>query len=187
MPALYTIGHSTHTLENFLAILRAYDINCIVDVRTIPKSRYVPWFEKIKLKAALNKTEIVYYHMPELGGLRQTNKNSVNQGWRNKSFRGYADYMQTSEFFEALKKLYSLLKKNIKCAVMCAEAVPWRCHRSLIADAELIRNINVFHIININSIRPHTITPFAVVNKNQRPIQLSYPKKKLSHHMNFNF
>ena len=144
MPKLYTIGHSTHTLQEFLTILHTHKITHIVDVRTIPKSRYVPWFNENKLRAALHKVKISYTLMPNLGGLRKTHKDSINQGWHNASFRGYADYMQTPEFYAGLKKLNQLIKGKQKVAIMCAEAVPWRCHRSLIADAEIVRGITVY-------------------------------------------
>jgi len=175
MPKLYTIGHSTHALQEFIAILHAHHITQVVDVRTIPKSLHVPWFNKNEFKKSLRKEKIAYVHLGKLGGLRRTNKNSINTGWRNASFRGYADYMQTAEFFAGLKELNNLIKKNNKVVIMCAEAVPWRCHRSLIADAELVRHISVAEIISKASIRAHTLTAFAVVNRKKRPIQIYYP------------
>lgn len=176
MPKLYTIGHSTHTLQEFLDILHAYKITHIVDVRTIPMSRHVPWFNKNEFKKSLRKHKIAYTHLSKLGGLRRTNKNSINIGWRNASFRGFADYMQTAEFFKGLKELNELIKKSKNVAIMCAEAVPWRCHRSLIADAEIVRHFTVWEIISKTSVRAHTLTNFAVVNRNKRPIQIYYPK-----------
>lgn len=176
MPKLYTIGHSTHAIEVFIALLHTHQIDCVVDVRTIPKSRYVPWFNKERLSASLSKEGISYIHMAELGGLRKTSKDSINQGWRNASFRGYADYMQTSSFFIALKKLNETLKSHHRVSIMCAEAVPWRCHRSLIADAELIRGIKVLDIMNVKKPQPHQLTSFAVINRKKRPIQIYYPK-----------
>ncbi|MCC2667084.1 MAG: hypothetical protein K0S63_1000 [Gammaproteobacteria bacterium] len=176
MPHLFTIGHSTHTLQEFLEILYTYQITHVVDVRTIPKSRHVPWFNEDEFKKSLRKNKIAYAHLPKLGGLRRANKNSINRGWRNTSFRAYADYMQSSEFFEGLKGLNELIKKNKNVAIMCAEAVPWRCHRSLIADAEVVRHFKVLEIISKTSIRPHTLTDFAVVNRKKRPIQIYYPK-----------
>lgn len=176
MPKLYTIGHSTRTLQEFLDILNAYQITHVVDVRTIPKSRHVPWFNENEFKKSLRKEKIAYTHLSKLGGLRRTSKNSINLGWRNASFRGYADYMQTPEFFEGLKELNDLIKKNKRVAIMCAEAVPWRCHRSLIADAEIVRHFTVWEIMSKTSVRPHTLTDFAVVNKKKRPIQIYYPK-----------
>lgn len=175
---LYTIGHSTHTLQEFLDILHAHHINHIVDVRTIPKSRYVPWFNEKKLAVTLRKEKIAYIHMPKLGGLRHTNKNSLNLGWRNKSFRGFADYMQTPEFFSGLLELNALMKKGKKVAIMCAEAVPWRCHRSLIADAEIIRHIPISHIMSKTAVRTHQLTFFAVINRKKKPMQIYYPAIK---------
>jgi uncharacterized protein (DUF488 family) len=177
MPKLYTIGHSTHALKDFLALLHAHEMTCLVDVRTIPKSRHVPWFNKNTISSALYKEGITYIHMSQLGGLRHPAKDSINQGWRNKSFRGYADYMQTPEFFRGLKALNQLIKEYRKIIIMCSEAVPWRCHRSLIADAELVRSVNVFHIVSKTSIYAHKLTPFAVVDKTKRPIKILYPKK----------
>jgi uncharacterized protein (DUF488 family) len=176
MFTLYTIGHSSHTIEEFISILHAQQISHIVDVRTIPKSRYVPWFNANILSNTLKNQKIAYTHMPELGGLRKTHKDSINQGWRNASFRGFADYMQTIEFYAGLKKLNQIIKQKGKVAIMCAEAVPWQCHRSLIADAEIIRGVNVINILNTHSIQPHALTPFAVVDRAKSPIQIYYPK-----------
>ncbi|HHF7346036.1 TPA: DUF488 family protein [Legionella feeleii] len=176
MPRLYTIGHSTHSLQEFMAILDVYHISHLVDVRTIPKSRHVPWFNKDEFSVSLAKEAIRYTHLSKLGGLRKGSPTSINTGWRNASFRSYADYMQTKPFYEGLKELHELIKNNTAVAIMCAEAVPWRCHRSLIADAEIIRNIKVFDIISKNSIQPHKLTDFAVVNRQTRPFQIYYPK-----------
>lgn len=176
MPKLYTIGHSTHSLQEFIDILKAYQITRVVDVRTIPKSRHVPWFNKDEFKKSLRKEKITYTHIPKLGGLRRTTKNSINMGWRNASFRGFADYMQTSEFFEGLKELNALIKENKKVVIMCAEAVPWRCHRSLIADAEIARHFYVFEIMSKTSVHSHKLTDFAVINRKKRPIRIYYPK-----------
>lgn len=178
MPKLYTIGHSTHTLREFLDILRAYKITHIVDVRTIPKSRHVPWFNENKIKSSLLKEKITYTHLPKLGGLRRTTKASINMGWRNASFRGFADYMQTPDFYAGLKALNQIIKKKKgRVAIMCAEAVPWRCHRSLIADAEIVRHFTVLEVMSKTSVREHTLTDFAVVNRKKRPIQIYYPKE----------
>lgn len=176
MPKLYTIGHSTHTLQEFLEILNAHNITHIVDIRTIPKSRYVPWFDENTLKEGLNKVNISYTHISALGGLRKTNKDSINQGWHNASFRGYADYMQTSEFYAGLKELNQLIKRKQKVAIMCAEALPWRCHRSLIADAETIRGLTVLDIMSRTSLHLHKLTSFAVIDRSKRPIKIYYPK-----------
>lgn len=176
MPVLYTVGHSTHSLREFIDILHAHQIEHIVDIRTIPKSHKVPWFNKEKLKASLRKQKILYTHIPRLGGLRRSMKNSINEGWHNASFRGFADYMQTTEFHMGLKQLNLIIKKNKKVAIMCAEVLPWRCHRSLIADAEVVRYFVVWEIISKTFIRRHKLTSFAVVNRKKRPIQIYYPK-----------
>ena len=175
MPTLYTIGHSSRPLEEFLEMLHAHQITHVVDVRTIPKSRHVPWSNESELKTSLHKEKIIYTHMKELGGLRRAKKDSINQSWHNASFRGFADYMQTREFYAGLKKLNRLLKRNNKVVIMCAEAVPWRCHRSLIADAEIIRGTNVLHIMSRTSVHPHELTAFAVVDRSKRPIKIFYP------------
>lgn len=176
MPTLFTIGHSTHSLREFLALLRAHEIQCVVDVRSIPKSRFVPWFNTDKLKLTLREEHIAYHHLSSLGGLRSTHKNSINKAWRNASFRGFADYMQTPEFYAGLKKLNGLIKRKKRVAIMCAEAVPWRCHRSLIADAELARGVKVFDIMSPTSLHAHTMTAFAKVNRRKRPILIYYPE-----------
>jgi uncharacterized protein (DUF488 family) len=175
MPKLYTIGHSTHTLKEFLEILHAYQITHIVDVRSIPKSRHVPWFNEIKFKNSLRKAKIAYTHLAKLGGLRRTSKNSINLGWRNTSFRGFADYMQTPEFFAGLKELNKIIRKSHRVAIMCAEALPWRCHRSLIADAEIVRHYSVWEIMSKTSARAHKLTEFAVVDRTKKPMQIYYP------------
>lgn len=173
--ALYTIGHSTHTIEEFIEILKAHKITHLVDIRTVPKSRHVPWFNKSELAKVLKKEKIAYSHFSQLGGLRHSVKDSINTGWRNASFRGFADYMQTKEFFEALKSLNNLIKKEFRVAIMCAEAVPWRCHRSLVADAEVVRGLHVFHIMSKTSVHEHQLTSFAVIDRNKRPIKIYYP------------
>jgi len=176
MPVLYTIGHSNRTLEEFVEMLHTHQIVHLIDVRSIPKSRRVPWFNANDLATALRKDEIAYTHMPALGGLRHTTKSSINTAWENASFRGYADYMQTPEFYLALKSLNQLVKKGNRIVIMCAEAVPWRCHRSLIADAEVVRGVSVMHVISKTSLHPHELTAFAVVDKTKRPIKVFYPK-----------
>jgi uncharacterized protein (DUF488 family) len=157
---VYTVGHSTHTLDEFVALLKTYNVTMVVDVRTVPHSRYSPQFNKENLPDAL-KPHIRYIHIPELGGLRRANPDSVNMAL-DKSFRGYADYMQTKEFTENLLKLVALAKENC-LAVMCAEAVPWRCHRSLLSDALLIRHISVKHILTQTSCVSHALTELAHV------------------------
>lgn len=175
MAVLYTIGHSNRSLEEFIAILKAQEITHLVDVRTIPRSRHVPWFNKGSLAKALKKANIHYQHFPILGGMRHPVKHSQNTAWRNTGFRGFADYMQTPAFFSGLKKLNALLKKSRKIAVMCAEAVPWRCHRSLIADAEIIRKIKVLDILSKHSVKEHQLTKFAIVDRTKKPMQIIYP------------
>ena len=159
---LYTIGHSTLTIEDFLALLQAHDIQEVVDVRTIPKSRHNPQFGQVSLAASLHEAGIGYRHLPKLGGLRHTTKESPNTAWRNLSFRGYADYMATPSFSEGLTELEALAKQKT-VAIMCAEAVPWRCHRSLIADALTIQGWRVLDIQSKKIARPHTLTPFLKV------------------------
>lgn len=162
-PTIFTIGHSTRTLADFMSILQAFDIQEVVDIRTIPKSRHNPQFNEEHLKIMLPKHHIGYMHLTALGGLRHTNADSINTGWHNKSFRGYADYMQTPEFETGIEKLCALAqKKNV--VIMCAEAVPWRCHRSLVGDALLVRHFEIEDIYNQTTAKPHTLTPFARVH-----------------------
>src|SRR4029077_8616526 len=142
----YTVGHSTRTIEEFIALLKEQSIKRLVDVRTIPRSRHNPQFNRDELPKSLRGAHIGYTHMPELGGLRHARKDSSNTGWRNLSFRGFADYMQTPEFERALEKLIGMAARG-RIAIVCAEAVPWRCHRSLIADALTARGIPVEDII----------------------------------------
>ncbi len=170
---IYTIGHSTRTTDLLLGILNEYGIEQVVDVRTLPYSKYNPQFSKETFAETLEANGIKYVHMKELGGLRHPKKDSVNLGWKNASFRGYADYMQTKDFAEGVRSLIKL--SRTKCtAIMCAEAVPWRCHRSLIADALLIRKVKVIHILSEKSARRHELTPFAKVEKKT----ITYPKQK---------
>jgi len=158
-----TIGHSTRTFEEFLAMLAAYGVERLVDVRSIPKSRRVPQFNSDPLAASLREQGIEYLHMKSLGGLRHAKKDSVNLGWRNASFRGYADYMATIEFSDAISRLLDLAREK-RTAIMCAEAVPWRCHRSLIGDALLARGVHVEDIMSATSRREHALTPFAKID-----------------------
>jgi uncharacterized protein (DUF488 family) len=165
-----TIGHSTHPIEEFIRILQAHGIRRLADVRTIPKSRRNPQFSRENLPASLHAAGIEYRHLPGLGGLRHPRKDSMNIGWRNASFRGYADYMQTPEFGENLRHLIQLASEA-PTAIMCAEAVPWRCHRSLIADALVARGIQVRDILSRTHAQPHSMTPFAQVTGNR----VTYP------------
>ena len=159
-PIVLAIGHSTRTLEEFVCLLQAHDVTRVVDVRTVPRSRHNPQFNKDSLSDSLKKAGLQYVHMPGLGGLRHPKRDSLNLGWRNASFRGYADYMQSPAFAESLEELIQLANKG-RIALMCAEAVPWRCHRSLIADALAVRNIRTEDIMNATRRRIHTLTPFA--------------------------
>ncbi len=160
---VFTIGHSTRPFDKFLEILEVFRIEIVADVRTIPKSRYNPQFNIDSVKDGLETHGIRYIHMAGLGGLRQTTKNSINTGWKNLSFRGYADYMQTFEFGNSLEQLIKIAKEKVT-TIMCAEAVSWRCHRSLIGDALLVRGFNVEDIISDRTSTPHKLTPWARVD-----------------------
>jgi uncharacterized protein (DUF488 family) len=159
MLTVFTIGHSTRTWEEFLELLRAHGIERVVDVRSIPRSRHNPQFDRDTLSAKLRGARIGYVHLRRLGGLRHARRDSPNMGWRNASFRGFADYMQTLEFEKGLQRLIKLAKQK-KSAIMCAEAVPWRCHRSLIADALTVRGIRAAHIVSGKRVQVHTLTSF---------------------------
>ncbi len=169
-PLVMTIGHSTHTLEEFIHMLQAHGAGCVVDVRTVPRSRHNPQFNRDALPQSLKRAGLEYVHLPGLGGLRHAKPDSPNRGWQNTSFRGYADYMQTPEFVRSLEELISLAKQN-QIVLMCAEAVPWRCHRSLIADALLVRGIRTEDIMSLTRRQVHTLTSFAEV----RGTTISYP------------
>ena len=160
--AILTIGHSTRTLPEFVEMLKAYHVTLVVDVRSVPRSRHNPQFNKETLPNALKLEGVSYVHMPGIGGLRRPKSDSVNTAWDNKSFRGYADFMQTKEFIEQLLDLIAFAREN-HVAVMCAEALPWRCHRSVIADALVVRNVKVEHIISKDSTIRHTLTEWAHV------------------------
>ncbi|OHB55699.1 MAG: DNA repair protein [Planctomycetes bacterium GWF2_42_9] len=167
MREIFTIGHSTRTLQEFTAILDKYEITKLVDVRSIPKSRHNPQFNKENFKEKFKRR---YIHLPGLGGLRHTTKESANTGWENASFRGYADYMQTDDFEKSLEKLIAYVNKK-RVAIMCAEAVPFRCHRSLIGDAMLIRGYKVVDIYSLANAKSHKLTGFARV----RGKKITYP------------
>lgn len=173
---LYTIGHSTRTIEEFVDLLKAHGVQEVVDVRTIPKSRHNPQFNEETLKDSLEKVGVDYAHIEKLGGLRRTTSDSKNLGWNNLSFRGFADYMGTPEFEDGLEILEKIGRKETT-AIMCAEAVPWRCHRSLIADALTKRPEHpwsVFDIMTLKTASKHRMTPFLKVRKGK----LTYPKPK---------
>jgi uncharacterized protein (DUF488 family) len=167
-----TIGHSTRAIKEFIGLLQAHGATCVVDVRTVPRSRYNPQFNKTSLLRSLKKAGLGYVHLPGLGGLRHAQRDSINVGWRNASFRGYADYMQTPEFEQSLGKLIQLANRG-RIVLMCAEAVPWRCHRSLIADALLVRGIQTEDIMGATRRQVHALTPFARV----RGTRITYPEE----------
>jgi uncharacterized protein (DUF488 family) len=171
---IYTIGHSTHPLDEFIDLLRAHKIKAIADVRTVPRSRRVPQFNDDALTIALPKAEIQYVSFKSLGGWRHARKDSINTAWKNESFRGYADYMQSPQFIESLEKLIDFAKIR-PTATMCAEAVPWRCHRSLISDALLIRGWKVLDILSPTQAKPHELTKFARVDGTT----ITYPAETL--------
>jgi uncharacterized protein (DUF488 family) len=170
--SVLTIGHSTRTLEEFVNLLRQHEVQQVVDVRKLPGSTAHPHFNEETLADALEKAGIGYVHVPALGGLRRPAADSCNGGWRNRSFQGYADYMQTEEFELAFQALLELASRR-RIALMCAEAVPWRCHRSLIADALLARSVPVEHIMSRSRRQRHTLHSFAQV-KGQR---VTYPSR----------
>jgi uncharacterized protein (DUF488 family) len=169
---IYTIGHSTRSADEFLTVLKAFAIELVADIRTIPRSRRNPQYDQESLKRALTEHQIGYVHLPALGGLRHARKDSPNSGWKNASFRGYADYMQTAEFAAAIDDLITRAASS-RTVIMCAEAVPWRCHRSLVGDALLVRGIEVEDIISEKSAKPHKLTAWARVEG----LQISYPEQ----------
>lgn len=173
-PVIFTVGHSTRSIEEFIAVLKAYQIEEVADVRTIPRSRHNPQFNLEELPGSLGKEGIGYIHMKGLGGLRHSLAGSPNTGWRNLSFRGFSDYMQTGEFRKNVGTLIQTAKKK-RIALMCAEAVPWRCHRSLIADALSVCGIEVIHISSTTSHHTHALTLFAKV----RGTRITYPPEVL--------
>jgi uncharacterized protein (DUF488 family) len=170
---IFTIGHSTRMFEDFVELLRLNGVKRVMDIRTIPRSRHNPQFNRETLGPALKKAGIGYTHLKKLGGLRWADPESENLGWHNASFRGFADYMQTADFEAGLERAIKLAKTK-PSALMCAEAVPWRCHRSLVADALLIRGFQVLEIMSASAPRPHELTPFARV----RGMRITYPTDK---------
>ncbi len=157
-----TVGHSTMAIDRFLRLLESNGVSVVVDIRTIPRSRHNPQFNKETLPAALASVNLRYRHMPGLGGLRRPLPGSPNSGWRNASFRGFADYMQTEDFDRAFDALVELAAKEVP-VLLCAEALPWRCHRSLIADALVVRGLPVEHIMGSGPRKAHVLTPWASV------------------------
>jgi uncharacterized protein (DUF488 family) len=167
---IFTVGHSTRSADDFVGLLKAHRIELLVDVRTVPRSRHNPQFNRDTLPKTLRPAGIEYMHLAELGGLRKPRADSTNAGWRNLSFRGFADYMETPEFEKGLAMLMEAAKTR-RAAIMCAEAVPWRCHRSLIADALVARGMEVFELSSLTQAQPHRLTPFARVEG----ARVSYP------------
>lgn len=170
MTTVYTIGHSTRPIEEFISLLKQHGITRLVDIRTVPGSRHNPQYGQQALEDYLGKNDIEYVYQKDLGGLRPKVQHSINMGWHNQSFRNYADYMQTDEFKKGIEELIAQSREHT-IAIMCAEAVPWRCHRSLVGDALLVRDIKVVDIISETSSKEHTLTSFA----NVRGTDITYP------------
>ncbi|MGB3954076.1 MAG: DUF488 domain-containing protein [Brooklawnia sp.] len=170
MTTIHTIGHSTRPIEGFIALLQAHGVTQLVDIRTVPRSRHNPQFAQDALAASLAEAGLGYHYLKQLGGLRSKVKDSTNLGWRNQSFRNYADHMQTDDFRQGIAALLEIAQRG-QTAIMCAEAVPWRCHRSLVGDALLARGVSVLDIIGEAAPKPHKLTSFAVVDGQQ----VSYP------------
>lgn len=167
---LYTVGHSTRSLDELVALLRPFGVTVLADIRTIPRSRHNPQYDRETLPSALRPYGLTYAHLPHLGGLRRPRKDSINTAWRNDSFRGFADYMLTDEFETGLSELRAETDRGL-VALMCAEAVPWRCHRSLVADALTVREASVEHIMGSARAAPHHLTSFAEA----RGTSVTYP------------
>nr|WP_295783719.1 DUF488 domain-containing protein [Rhodoferax sp.] len=174
-PLICTIGHSNRPLETFLDLLRHNEIVRVLDVRSVPRSRHNPQFNQDVISTSLDAVQIAYLHLPGLGGLRHARADSPNTGWHNLSFRGYADYMQSSEFADNVQWVANLAHIE-RCVLMCAEAVPWRCHRSMIGDALVVRGIRVEDIIGPKARKPHALTGFAHV----AGTQVTYPPPRLA-------
>lgn len=175
MKTIYTIGHSTRSIDEFIDLLGAHEIGQLVDIRTIPKSRHNPQYMQDALEKSLPAAGIDYIYLKALGGLRSKAKHSVNDAWENASFRNYADYMQTDAFAAGLAELIQLAESG-PTAIMCAEAVPWRCHRRLVSDALMVRGIDSCEIRSASSERMHTLTSFAVVDGTN----ITYPKSAVA-------
>ena len=171
--AIFTLGHSTLPIARFVAVLQAYGIERLADIRTIPRSRHNPQFNDTALANSLKAQHLDYVHIKALGGLRHARKDSPNTGWRNEGFRGFADYMQTEEFRDALAALIRMSRRR-RVGIMCAEAVPWRCHRSLVADALSVRGVPVVEILSESNYRMHQLTPFAQVED----LRITYPPEQ---------
>jgi len=169
--SILTIGHSTRPIDEFIRLLAAHHVARVIDIRTIPRSRHNPQFGRDRLAPALRQAGIQYTHMPGLGGLRHPRPDSPNTGWHNAGFRGFADYMQTEAFSRSLDECIELAKKET-VVLMCAEAVPWRCHRSLVADALIVRGIAVSEITSGVRTKPHALTPWATIEGTK----ITYPE-----------
>ena len=167
---VFTVGHSTRSIEDFVHLLKAHGIQHVIDVRSFPRSRHNPQFARERLSPALRCFRIHYSHLPGLGGRRHARTDSANTGWRNVSFRGYADYMETPAFKDSLDRCIALAHDE-RVVLMCAEAVPWRCHRSLIADALLARGVAVSEITSAMHARPYSLTPWARISE----ARVTYP------------
>ncbi|QSR86462.1 DUF488 domain-containing protein [Candidatus Methylacidiphilum infernorum] len=168
-----TIGHGTKTIEEFVGELKAAGVDFLYDVRSVPRSRHNPQFDKENLKAALEKESIGYRHLAEAGGFRHPRKDSLNWGWENESFRGFADYMATEKFSGALNQIVETAR-NKNVALMCAETLPWRCHRFLIADALVLQGIEVVHLFPMGKEKKHERTPWSKLYNGV----LIYPKQE---------
>jgi uncharacterized protein (DUF488 family) len=160
---IWTIGHSTRSIDVFISLLEENGIKLLADVRSLPGSKRYPQFNREALAESLNARGIRYEHFLELGGRRKPNADSRNTAWRNASFRGYADYMETEEFHQGVERLLNLARESGPAAIMCAEAVWWRCHRSLISDFLKVRGTEVIHILDANKIEPHPFTSAAQI------------------------
>ncbi len=172
---ILTVGHSNRSLDAFLAILKAHGVECLADVRTIPRSRHNPQFNAETLEKSLSMAGIVYTRLPRLGGLRKPRKDSRNLAWRNDSFRGYADYMETTEFEKGIVELLALARDR-RTAILCAEALYYRCHRSLISDALVCRGVETIHLMDRRKTAAHRLTPFVKI-EDGRP---TYPAEQAS-------
>jgi uncharacterized protein (DUF488 family) len=167
---VWTVGHSTRAFDDLVALLRAHGIDTLVDVRTVPRSRRHPQFDRDALAERLPGAAIAYAHMPGLGGLRKPRADSMNTGWRNEAFRGYADHMQTPDFARHLDALTRLAART-RTTLMCAEALPAHCHRSLLSDALVVRDVEVLHITSPGTATRHLLTPWA----HRDGVRLTYP------------
>jgi uncharacterized protein (DUF488 family) len=172
---IWTIGHSTRTIDEFISLLKENEIQLLADVRAWPSSKRYPQFNKDALAESQNANGIRYEHFPELGGKRKAKPDSRNTAWRNASFRGYADYMETEQFQRGIERLFNVAAETGPTAIMCAEAVWWRCHRSLISDCLKVRGVEVLHILGANKVEPHPYTSAARIVKGE----LSYETKSL--------